>query len=137
MLDFRYVNMNPKNRKTGDCSTRALSNILHDYMSYEDVLKKQCEVSLKCYFDITSKQVVERLLKEYGYVKMPQPRKPDGTKYKVCELDEIIPLDLREKGVLVTVAKHHTVIQGDYIEDTWNCGYKTVGNFYVKTRSGI
>lgn len=135
MLKFKFKNLNPKNRKTGDCSTRALSNILK--MSYEDTLKLQCEVALDCYYDLSSKQVVERVLKKYGYVKMPQPKKSDGTKYKVYELDELVPLELREKGVLVTVANHHTVVQGDYIEDTWNCGYKTIGNFYVKTRSGI
>ena len=135
MLKFEFVNLNPKNRKTGDCSTRALSNILK--MSYEDTLKLQCEVALDCYYDLSSKQVVERVLKKYGYVKMPQPKKSDGTKYKVYELDELVPLELREKGVLVTIANHHTVVKGDYIEDTWNCGYKTIGNFYVKTRSGI
>lgn len=130
MLNYKNVNVNPKNRKTGDCSTRALVSTLG--ISYEEALKLQFEESLKCYYDPTSKQVIERVLKKFGYIKMKQPRKLNGKKYTVNELDEIIKEKYREKGVLVTVANHHTCIKCDSIIDTWDCGYKTVGNYYIK-----
>ena len=130
MLDYLEKNVNPKNRKTGDCATRALVGCLK--ISYEDALKLQVEESLKCYYDPTSKQVMERVLKRFGYIKMKMPKKPNGKRYKVYELDEIIPKDIRSKGVLVTVANHHTSIVDDYVMDIWDCRDYSVGNYYIK-----
>lgn len=130
MLLYREKNVNPKKRRTGDCSTRALVGILG--ISYEEALKLQMKWSLKTYYDPTSKQVMEKVLQEFGYVKMKQPRKADGKKYTVAELDEIIPADIRNKGVLVTVAGHHTCIIGMCVQDIWDCRHKSVGNYYIK-----
>lgn len=130
MLLYREKNVNPKKRRTGDCSTRALVGTLG--ISYEEALKLQMKWSLKTYYDPTSKQVMEKVLQEFGYVKMKQPRKADGKKYTVAELDEIIPADIRNKGVLVTVAGHHTCIIGMCVQDIWDCRYKSVGNYYIK-----
>ena len=118
MLLYREKNVNPKKRRTGDCSTRALVGTLG--ISYEEALKLQMKWSLKTYYDPTSKQVMEKVLQEFGYVKMKQPRKADGKKYTVAELDEIIPADIRNKGVLVTVAGHHTCIIGMCVQDIWD-----------------
>lgn len=130
MLNYKELNVNPKNRKTGDCSTRALVSVLK--ISYEDALRLQTEESLRCYYDPTSKQVMERVLERFGYIKMKQPRKVDGTKYTVKELDKIIDSNIRNKGVLVTVANHHTAVVGDEVIDIWDCRYKSVGNYYIK-----
>lgn len=132
MLKYLEKNVNPKNRKTGDCSTRALVSVLK--ISYEEALKLQCEESLKCYYDPTSKQVMERVLAKFGYVKMKQPRHNDGTKYLVKELDRLLTPKELHNGVLVTVAHHHTAIVDFNIVDIWNCGTKTVGNYYVKNK---
>lgn len=132
MIGYIENNVNPKKRKTGDCSTRALVGTLG--ISYDEALKLQMEVSLKTYYDPTSKQVMERILEKFGYVKMKQPRKPDGKKYMVREMDEILSKQEMREGVLVTVASHHTCIVGGKIQDIWDCGYKTVGNYYVKAR---
>lgn len=130
MLTYLEKNVNPKKRKTGDCSTRALVSTLG--ISYEECLKLQMEESLKCYYDPTSKQVMERVLRNFGYIKMPQPRKADNTKYEVRELDKLCDQVIRNNGVLVTVANHHTCVKGDNIIDIWNCGRKCVGNYYIK-----
>lgn len=130
MINFEKVNVNPKGRKTGDCSTRAIANTLT--ISWEEALELQVEEALKSKYDPTSKQVVEKVLDRFGYVKMKQPRKPDGKKYKVYEMDNILsPTQMRE-GVLVTVANHHTCIKEGTIQDTWDCGRKSVGNYYVR-----
>lgn len=130
MIKYIEKNVNPKGRKTGDCSTRALVGTLG--IAYDEALKLQTEVALKTYYDPTSKQVMERVLAKFGYVKMPQPRKYDNTKYTVAEMDEILTKKQMEEGVLVTVANHHTCITDGYIQDIWNCGDKTVGNYYIK-----
>ena len=130
MLNYTNFNVNPKGRKTGDCSTRALTSVLG--ISYEECLKLQVEEALKCYYDVTSKQVMERVLKKFGYVKMKQPLKADGTKYTVGELDKITSAKERAYGILVTVANHHTAVKDFSIIDIWDCRGKSVGNYYVK-----
>lgn len=130
MIELKYVNVNPKGRKTGDCSTRALVGVLG--VTYEQALKMQCEEAIKSCYGITDKQVMERVLKRYGYIKMKQPRKEDGKKYTVGELDEILTKKQIEEGVLVTVARHHTCIKNGCVQDIWDCRVKTVVNYYVK-----
>lgn len=130
MINYIEKNVNPKGRKTGDCSTRALVGTLG--ITYDEALKLQTEVALKTYYGTTNKEVVERVLAKFGYVKMPQPRKCDNTKYAVGEMDEILTKKQMEEGVLVTVAHHHTCITGGHVQDIWDCRYKTVGNYYVK-----
>ena len=130
MIDYIEKNVNPKGRKTGDCSTRALVGTLG--ITYDEALKLQTEISLKTYYDPTSKQVMERVLAKFGYVKMAQPRKADNTKYTVREMDNILSKKEMTEGVLVTVANHHTCITGGHVQDIWDCRGKTVGNYYVK-----
>lgn len=132
MLNYKQINLNPKNRKTGDCSTRALAACLS--ISYEDALKLQYEESLKCYYDPTSKQIMGRVLEKFGYMKMKQPRKEDGKKYLVKELDKIIEKKHLNAGVLVTVVNHHTCIYQDSVIDIWDCRNKACGNYYIKIR---
>lgn len=132
MICFKEINVNPKHRKTGDCSTRAIVGVLG--ISYDEALKLQTEESLKSYYDPTSKQVMEKVLAKFGFVKMKQPKKYDGTKYEVRELDQLLDKRTLDEGVLVTVANHHTCIKDGYIQDTWNCGRKTVGNYYIKLK---
>lgn len=131
MIKYFEFNVNPKNRKTEDCSTRALVGTLK--ISYEEALQLQMKWSLKTYYDPTSKQVMEKVLNEFGYIKMKQPRKWDGTKYTVREMDQLLSEKQMQEGVLITVANHHTCITGGVIQDIWDCGNKSVGNYYIKS----
>lgn len=130
MISYKEINVNPKKRKTGDCSTRALVGCLG--ITYDEALKLQTEESLKSYYDPTSKQVMEKVLEKFGYIKMKQPRHYDGSKVQVREMDEFLTKKQMEEGVLVTVANHHTCIVNGVIQDIWNCGRKCVGNYYIK-----
>lgn len=132
MLQFNQINVNPKNRKTGDCSTRALVSCLN--ISYEDALKEQCKMSIKYCYGITDRETIEKIIKQYGYEKVKQPKKENGKMYKVCELDQIIPLETRLNGVIVNVKRHYVVVRGEYYIDTWNSGDKAVRGYYVKTK---
>lgn len=132
MLRFRNVNVNPKGRKTGDCSTRALVGLLG--ISYDEALDLQLEETKKCYYDFTSHQVMERVLGRFGYAKMKQPRKSDGTKYEVKEMDKWLDSEELQDGVIVNVAHHYVVIKGDSYIDSWDSGRKCVGNYYKKVK---
>jgi len=130
MLDFKKENVNPKNRKTGDCSTRAIARCLG--ISWDDALKLQFDVALKTKYDPTSHQVVDAILTSHGWIKQKQPRKWDGRKYTVREMDVVIGDFHRSNRCICTVAHHYVVIENDNYIDTWNSGLKTVGNHYVK-----
>lgn len=130
MLKYCEHNVNPKHRKTGDCCVRALVGALG--ISYADALKECYEEALKSCYGITDKQIVERVCKRHGYVKMKQPRKEDGTKYAVGDMDNVLTKKQMKEGVLITVANHHTCITGGVVQDIWDCRDMRVGNYYVK-----
>jgi len=130
MLRFNQLNMNPKGRKTGDCSTRAISYALG--ITWDEALRLQFEESLKTKYDPSSRQVTERILAKYGFVKMKQPRKLDNTKYVVKEFDKVLSSNARKNRIVCNVANHYVVVDGDHYVDTWDSGYKTVGNYYMK-----
>lgn len=130
MLTFKKLNMNPKGRKTGDCSTRALSYALG--ITWEEALKLQYEESLKTKYDTTSHQVMERVLAKFGYVKRKQPRTINNLKYPIYSLDKCICEEERDRKIVCNVANHYVVVDGDYYIDTWDSGCKCVLNYYVK-----
>lgn len=130
MVEYFKYNVNPNNRKTGDCSTRALVGTLG--IKYDEALRFQYEASVATHYGITDKQIMEYILKQFGYVKMKQPRKPDGKKYTVGEMDKVLTKKQMQEGVFITIAGHHTCITEGYLQDIWDCRYKTVGNYYVK-----
>ena len=132
MITYTEFNNNPKRRKTGDCSTRALANILN--ISYEQALKEQCEVAIKYCYGITDKQTIDYVMKKYGWEKQKQPRKLNNTKYKVNEMDEVLTTDEMKNGALVLIANHWTIVRDYMIEDIWNCGSKSVGNYWIKKK---
>ena len=129
MLKYEFINRNPKGHKTGDCTTRALAGVLG--IEWRDALSEQFSVALHYYYDITDKRVLEKVLAAHGYKKMKQPRKPDNTKYMVKELDQILTKKQLKEGVFVRVANHDTCIKDNKIQDIWDCGNKSVGNYWV------
>ena len=132
MLKFVKFNVNPKHRNVGDCSTRALAVCLD--ISYDDALFLQYKEAAKLYYGITDRQVIEAVLSHFGYEKQKQLKKPSGKKYEARELDEAIPERIRRQPLIVNVAHHYIVIKDDTYIDSWNSGYKTSGNYYIKVR---
>lgn len=130
MLKYVNYNVNPKGRKTGDCAVRALVGTLK--VHYDEAIDLCAEYAKKLCYGITDKQIMEAVLKDYGYVKMKQPKKPNGKKYTVGEMDKILTKEQMKEGVFVTIAGHHTCITDGYVQDIWDCRKKSVGNYYVK-----
>lgn len=130
MLEFRKVNKNPLGKKTGDCTTRAIANVLD--ITWEQAITEQCEGAIKTSCGLTSNETIDYIMNKYGYKKMKQPRKIDNTKYNVLEMDRILTKKQISEGVLINVSNHTTCIKNDDLQDIWNCGYKTVLNYWVK-----
>lgn len=122
-------NVNPKGHKTGDCVVRALVGTLG--ISYEDAIRRCAEKAIKYCFGITSKNVYARVLADFGYEKQKQPRKENGGKYLVRELISLVE---SKHPVFVDMANHCTCIKDGKIHDTWDCGGKSVSNYFIKVR---
>ena len=132
MLNYLELNVNPKKRKTGDCSTRALVSCIG--IDYNTALDLQVQEAKKSYYDITSRQVTEKVLEKFGYYKMKQPRKDDNTKYKVKEMDQVLTNKDLQNGVIVNVAHHYVTLRDSNYIDIWDSGNKCVGNYFVKVK---
>ena len=126
MIGFEKKNVNPKNRKTGDCVIRALT--VATGKPYADVYKELFDISLATGYILNEKRVEDKLLEKYGFIKHKQPRKNDNTKYLIGELDALTS----PRGVVVARCAHHlTVVVDGVLVDTWDCRYKCISNYYT------
>lgn len=136
---MKKVNMNPKNLKTGDCVIRAISYALDK--SWDEVYKDLCGLGLKMKRLPNEKKVYEKYLEQQGWSKAKQPRYTDGWNLLKYTLDGFriqIASDFENYSdkIIVSLAKHLTVLEYNNITyeivDTWDCGNKCVGNYWVK-----
>ena len=125
-MQYLKVNNNPKGKKCADCVVRAISRATGK--SWEEVLTELTELALKVKAMPSEKAVYDKYLEQHGFMKMKQPRKSNGLKYKVGELDAIC----KSKVMIISMANHITVCIDGVLEDTWDCRRKTIGNFYVR-----
>ena len=132
MLTFKKLNVNPKNRKTGDCSIRAVAYLLG--ITWEEALTLLYKEALETKYDTADRKNVESVISKFGYVKMKQPRMIDNLKYPLYKMDEVVSAAERHDKVLCNVANHYVVIEDDYVVDSWNSSCKCCGNYYVKVR---
>lgn len=135
---FHFYNANPKNRITGDCVTRALCTALD--ISYNRCVMEQAEVQCKTGYDNATAQGIDYYLKEQGWMKMPQPRKADGTKYTGKEWCEQLREDIawakngeRLRRIVANIGGHHTVaIIDGKVHDHWDSTDGCIGNYWIK-----
>ena len=136
---FKKVNLNPKNKKSTDCVVRALVTATGN--TIEEVIKGLTEIYLKNGWFITDKKCVDRYLNHEGFVKQPMVKKADNTKYTVAEFCEYLDKVFGKNGkggVVISLAGHIASIinyddnKGYVLVDSWDCGNKCVGNWWVK-----
>lgn len=126
-MKFINYNANPKGRRTGDCVIRAIAFALNN--SWIDTYKALFENTLKTFYSISSKDNYKSYLKSIGCEMQKMPRKPDRKRYTVSEFcDEIAE---PRKTYIISVANHLTCIRDKALVDTWNCGSKSVGNYWI------
>ena len=132
MVNFSLVNVNPKRKKTVDCVVRAISNA--SGVNYNQVAKELLELWLETGYEMTDKRVTDKWLTKNGFTKMAQPKRANGKKYLVGEIEDLVS---SEYNVVISLANHYTCYIGedDEIQDLWDCRYKTIGNYWVKKGS--
>ena len=141
---FHYLNVNPKNRLTGDCTYRAIATALDK--PWKDVVMEMAMSACENGYSPASKENIDRYLQSQGWVKQKQPRKFDNTKYTGTEwCDELYHrANPEETSIVAMIGGHHVVCikemqcdDGIYrfkIHDTWNSSYKCIGNYWVKLK---
>lgn len=140
------LNINPKRIKAGDCVIRAIAYATDK--TWEEVYEALCKIGFKMKRLPNEKQVYEKYLEQLGWTKYKQPKETNyenGSatgmkKYTVDELCRKLAADNLRLGlgkVIVSMAGHISCLEcnssSEYeIVDTWNCGYKSVGNYWIK-----
>jgi hypothetical protein len=130
---FHYANANPKNRITGDCVIRALCTAMNE--SYDTVYRELFEFSLKHKYMLNDKKCYEKYLLSKGWVKKPQPKKDDNTKYtgrEFCQEIQDYTFNYPDR-IIAHIGGHHVVaIVGGRVWDIWNSTGGCIGNYYVQ-----
>lgn len=126
---FHYYNANPKNRITGDCRIRAIS-VACD-VPYNQVVMDLARIQCETGYDQCANQGISILMKEYGWIKHKQPRKPDNKKYTGKEFCKQIAV--KGKKYFANIGGHHEVAIVDCkVWDIWNSTDGCIGNYWTK-----
>jgi hypothetical protein len=127
---FAKYNNNPIKKKGIDCSVRAVATGTEQ--SWDQVYQDLCGIGFTLKDMPNSKEVIEKYLSIKGFTRMKMPKKEDGTKYMVHELVDKMRMKTRKVYMVIQVANHFTASIDDELIDTWNCGDKSVYNYYIK-----
>lgn len=124
---FHFYNANPKNRITGDCTFRAIATATGK--AWGDVVMEMAEMSVKTGYAINDKKGIERYMKQIGWVKHPQPRKWDNTKYTGKEFCR----EFEPNKVVANIGGNHVVaIMDGKINDIWDSTDGCIGNYWTE-----
>ena len=129
-MEFVKENLNPKGWKTGDCVVRALAGA--NNRSWESTYLALCDIGAnKCRMP-NDKATYEAFLKDNGWVKQKMPVWYDAFGKKNRYTVEDLAKEYPNKKMVVSVAHHLTFLDKGTLRDTWNCGSKSVGNYWIK-----
>ena len=124
---FHFHNENPKNRITGDCTFRAIARATGK--PWSEVVIEMAELSVETGYAINDKKGIDRYMKKIGWVKHPQPRKGDNTKYTGKEFCKAF----RPNKVVANIGGHHVVaIMDGKVNDIWDSTGGCVGNYWTE-----
>lgn len=127
MLSFEQVNVNPKNKKTGDCVVRAIT--MASGFTYKEVATMLFNEWMKSGYEMTDKHTVNKVLSDLGFIFHKKPARLSGKTYQVKDMDQL--LDPGESAVL-QVANHYTCAKDNMIYDLWDCRSKSVYGYWTK-----
>lgn len=125
---MKYIKSNPHptGKKIGDCVVRALAYA--NNKKWIDVFTELCEIGKELYEMPNSNKTYETYLERHGWVKQKMPKHNNGRRMKLSEFVSQNP----EMSFVANVVKHCAYIEKGTLLDTWDCGHKCVGNYYIK-----
>lgn len=131
---FHYHNQNPKNRITCDCVKRSIS--LATGIPYNDVVMGLALLQCQTGLDECEKRLYGKYLEVNGWVKHPQPKKEDNTKYTGKDFCKHLN-KVGHGNIIAHIGGHHIVailpVNGKYkVHDTWDSTKGCIGNYWTK-----
>lgn len=124
-MAFIKSNPHPKGKKIGDCVVRAIA--IATNKKWIEVYNELCRIGSEHLDMPNSRAVYETYLLENGWSKQKMPRDPNGKRIKLKDFIQ------GRSGILIaSVVKHLTAVEDETILDTWDCGNKCIGNYYIK-----
>lgn len=136
---FRFHNANPRNRITTDCVIRAISTATN--IPYNQVVMELAALQCKTGYDDGDAKLYDQYLRSKGWVKRPQPRKPDGTKFTGKEfcLEASKRIELFDRNIVANIGgghvvciKSNTFYEGHKIYDIWDSSDGCIGNYWIQ-----
>ena len=131
-MSYIEENVNPKKKKVGDCSTRAI--VKATGISYPEALQAQCDVAIKTCYGITDSEVVEKVLSTYGFEKILVKVPKGSTRPIVAELAKKTSKKSKYEAIVCRVSNHFVACRDGNYYDIWDCGNKSVYGYYAKLR---
>lgn len=126
-MEFVKYNKNPKNKRTGDCVIRAISEATNN--TWENVYMELAKLGIEQGLILNDTANWRKYLEILGYKQEKMPRRKDNTRYTVEEF--CVELAELNKTYIVKVANHITLVRNKNLYDTWDCSYKSVGNYWT------
>lgn len=124
---FHFHNENPKNRITGDCTFRAIARATGK--PWTEVVREMAEMSIRTGYAINDTKGIEKYMTQIGWVKHPQPRKADGTKYTGKEFCKVF----KPRRAFAHIGGNHDVaIIDGKVNDIWDSTGGCIGNYWTK-----
>lgn len=102
---------------------------------YNEVYEELYQMSVKTGYMIDCNQCYEKYLKEKGWVKNKQPRKPDNTKYTGKEFCKEVQTHRHwyNPQIIAHIGGHHIVaIMFGEVNDIWDSTDGCIGNYWEK-----
>lgn len=129
---YKYINLNPKDRKVDDCVVRAIANATNQ--SWEQTVREMTEMGIKKGCLLNDPKLIPLYLKSKGFSQMNEPRKSDNTKMTVREwLGSRDGWLWHSYKIVAVVGSHHiTAIIDNQVQDIWDCSKKKMHKWWVK-----
>ena len=126
---MKYIeyNINPKNKKTGDCVIRAIAFAKNK--EWEKIYLELAEQGIRKGLMLNDPRNWKKYLDNLGYKVQKMPRKINNKRYSLEEFCDKIAEE--DKTYIVKIASHLTAVKDKNLYDTWNCSRKYVGNYWV------
>ena len=125
-MGYKYLNLNPKNRKVGDCSIRAVAAAL--LIHWDDAYRLLAEAGMKLKCSMEDVKAVNEVMINHGFIVGKIKVDKGEHRPTVESFSEQHPNYI----CVLRVANHITACaMGNYV-DIWDCGDKSVYKYWYK-----
>jgi hypothetical protein len=126
---YKEWNLNPTGKRTADCVVRAL--MLVTGKTWHEVYDELCKIGREKFSIPNEDKVYSAYLEQQGFIKHKMPKIPVGDSFSRVTVSDFCKRN--PVGVYFVIIANHTVgVKDGTYYDTWDCGFKSCGNFWSK-----